>query len=365
MIYLNDSSRVWHVAKTGNDANSGHAGQYPVNLANDAKLTISATVSAAADGDTIIIWPGDYAENVDAHLKALNFIGMDRAKTRIVPAASTPIWIGSNSSVKNISAISTSGPQAIRITTATDITIENCYAFDAVDAMYPSQSASRLRLISSHFKSDWDGVNFSGCSNVFAQGCVFETTGAYSAVCHAVQDIGSGIYRDCAFIANSSITSTLRFHAIEFTSNVVERAILKNCIILTSAGTGRTGVVAGVFTNKAGSAAVLDGCLINTSGPGASGGAVDLKNTAGEIIVSGCRYTTSIGVITQGGSNWSSALNNELTGIGLDKAAKLLLNKAVQDKLTGAIRYYDDDGQTIILTHTPDEDESSFTRTVS
>jgi hypothetical protein len=47
----------------------------------------------------------------------------------------------------------------------------------------------------------------------------------------------------------------------------------------------------------------------------------------------------------------------------LQKAAKMLLNKAVQDKLTGAIRYYDDDGETVILTHTPGENESSLTRT--
>lgn len=42
---------------------------------------------------------------------------------------------------------------------------------------------------------------------------------------------------------------------------------------------------------------------------------------------------------------------------------KILANKAVQNKSTGAIDYYDDDGQTVILTHTPTDDESSITRT--
>ncbi len=46
----------------------------------------------------------------------------------------------------------------------------------------------------------------------------------------------------------------------------------------------------------------------------------------------------------------------------LDKAAKMLLNKAVQNKVTGAIQYYDDDGQTVILTHTPQDGESQITR---
>ena len=44
------------------------------------------------------------------------------------------------------------------------------------------------------------------------------------------------------------------------------------------------------------------------------------------------------------------------------KAVKLLVNKAVQNKSTGAINYYDDDGETIILTHTPSDGESAITR---
>ncbi len=44
---------------------------------------------------------------------------------------------------------------------------------------------------------------------------------------------------------------------------------------------------------------------------------------------------------------------------------KILANKAVQDKLTGEIDYYDDDGQTVILTVTPSEDESTLIRTPS
>jgi len=41
---------------------------------------------------------------------------------------------------------------------------------------------------------------------------------------------------------------------------------------------------------------------------------------------------------------------------------KILVNKAVQNKSTGAIDYYDDDGQTVLLTLAPSEDESSITR---
>ncbi|UCG56833.1 MAG: hypothetical protein JSU70_18445 [Phycisphaerales bacterium] len=53
------------------------------------------------------------------------------------------------------------------------------------------------------------------------------------------------------------------------------------------------------------------------------------------------------------------------TGSGVLTVDKILANKAVQNKVTGAISYYDDDGATIILTHTPDDGASSITRTPS
>jgi hypothetical protein len=62
-------------------------------------------------------------------------------------------------------------------------------------------------------------------------------------------------------------------------------------------------------------------------------------------------------IIGSGEVSWSGA--GELT------ADKILANKAVQTKSTGAIEYYDDDGQTVILTHTPDDGESAITRTPS
>ena len=51
------------------------------------------------------------------------------------------------------------------------------------------------------------------------------------------------------------------------------------------------------------------------------------------------------------------------TGTGELTAAKLLANKAVEDTMTETIDYYDDDGQTILLTQTLHEEASTFTRT--
>jgi hypothetical protein len=51
------------------------------------------------------------------------------------------------------------------------------------------------------------------------------------------------------------------------------------------------------------------------------------------------------------------------TGSGVVTAAKLLANRAVHDKINGAYKYYDDDGQTLLLTHSADETASEVTRT--
>ncbi len=57
------------------------------------------------------------------------------------------------------------------------------------------------------------------------------------------------------------------------------------------------------------------------------------------------------------------SIENRFAGSSLfEKAAKVLVNKAIQNKVTGAIDYYDDDGQAVILTHTPTDSQSSITR---
>jgi hypothetical protein len=50
------------------------------------------------------------------------------------------------------------------------------------------------------------------------------------------------------------------------------------------------------------------------------------------------------------------------TGTGELTCKKMLANKAVQDKVTGAISYYDDDGQTVILILAADDSGASLMR---
>jgi hypothetical protein len=53
------------------------------------------------------------------------------------------------------------------------------------------------------------------------------------------------------------------------------------------------------------------------------------------------------------------------SGTGRITSDKLLANKAVQDKSTGQIRYYDDDAETVLVTLTPSDDGDALTRACS
>jgi len=50
------------------------------------------------------------------------------------------------------------------------------------------------------------------------------------------------------------------------------------------------------------------------------------------------------------------------SGVAEVTATKMLVNKAAQDKVNGTIDYYDDDGQTVILTLTTYDETSTLTR---
>jgi hypothetical protein len=349
MPYINDSSRVWHVAKTGNDGNSGHAGQYPVNLVNDAKLTIGAAVGAASSGDTIIVWPGDYSENVNLGTKELSLTGTSRTKVRINPSSGSPLSFGSGCVIKGICGVGAS-IYGMNATNAENVVIEDCYAYGPTDGLYMTQSNRKIRLLRSWFKSAWDGVNLNGCDDVFAEGCVFESTGGGNAGA-ALKQPGGGIYRDCCFVAKASAASgnhLLGMHINSLSSN--QQIVVVNCKFTIEGYSYRTGQVSGIWTGLNGVKVVVDNCVFRVAGDTASS-VVDIRASSGLAVVSGCAYTTTEGNVKIVDS----------AGL-LARAAKMLLNKAEQNKLTGEIRYYDDDGVTAILTHTPNENESSFTR---
>lgn len=400
MIYINDSSRVWHVAKVGNDGNSGHAGQYPVNLANDAKLTIGAAVSAAASGDTIIIWPGTYSETIDASStganKALAIIGTHRQLCKITyPSGyNATLKIGSNTVVRNLTIEAANPNKAVESGSAsTNLVFENCDIIGTYDGLY-IYGATRVTVKDCRLKGTYDGGNMGECYDVLCERVIFETDGAYSGSGdYRGIHVGKGrfVFRDCVFTGTqpSRAGSCGGLDLNSGTSAIPTLVVCENCI-MTASGSSTNGYIFGVRVQNYGRLVLKNCSIFTTAGAGT---ATDIRQTgSGQVIVNACAYnpSTVTGTITNQDSNWASAMAvalftngaanklkidavgrvdaGSVEGINaesLQKVAKMLLNKAVQDKLTGAIRYYDDDGQTVILTHTPSEDGTSVTRTVS
>jgi len=81
------------------------------------------------------------------------------------------------------------------------------------------------------------------------------------------------------------------------------------------------------------------------------------------------RYSVQIflqaGTVPADGDNLVGSDEIVWSGTGKVTADKLLANKAIQNKSTGEIKYYDDDGQTVLLTHTPTDTAAAITRTPS
>jgi len=366
-MYFLDSSHVWHVAKSGSDSNGGHAGQYPVNLANDAKLTIGSAVSAASAGDTIIVWPGDYAETVDFSGKALTLIGANRNKSRVIPAAGSGIVAADNSVLGNLAveALATLA-KAVDVSGKANIVIENCDLYGGYCGLY-GYSAESVFVRGSRIRGKYDGCNFGGAESLVVEGCIFLAYGTYSSSvdCRALLGGGRGIYSNCVFTSQRSDSTDKAIGAVYCTSN--SRAVFKNCLLESSAGSGHTGQAYGIMVNGSGAVAVLENCSVRSASENASYGPYDLRQAEGSLAACGCSYETTEGTITNGGSGWGDAVNMQvdsaLTSMNLDKAAKVLVNKAVQNKLTGAITYYEDDGATAFLTHTPNDQEAAITRT--
>jgi hypothetical protein len=382
MLYVNDSSRVWHVAKNGNNSNSGHAGQYPVNLANDAKLTIGAAVSAAADGDTIIIWPGTYDEaiDIDAANKALTIMGTNREKCIIYNQTNggNGIKLEDGCELRNISVWSGTGDSVggISATYKNRIIIDNVYA--RCNSIAGNTDGAKfngskdLRVSNSIFTCGFDGCVISSLERATFDNCVFITTGEYAS--GSVRGLLAGVtiydvmFRNCAFYATRSADID---YAV-FGAAIQGPATFIGCTFYAKTS-GNCNANATALSANNGS---FIGCGFYASATAGSS-AYDIEGTNNYPVLAGCSFTSSMPVINGSCKIIDRKLSLDFSGRvdvgaikGVDgdaliRAIKLLKNKAVQDKLTGAIRYYDDDGQTVILTHTPSEDESSMTRTVS
>lgn len=407
--WVGDSSFVIHVSKSGDDANGGVAQQYPVSLANDAKLTISSAVSACPDGGIIIVWPGDYAETVDIKTaaKKITLIGVSYRGSRIVPTSGKGVIGYAGLHLENISVeVQDDTSMAVDCENADDCLFRHCFVHSkGIDGIYASIS-DRVVIDNCYVFASYDSVIIGNYglikdSIIVTDGC-YTGSGLARAIggagvetylrlinsiviaqpsyekpggkepelyesdrdLYAIKDFGKLMLDDCILIADGYKPTGA--HADSYASGnsygifTVWQAMLRNCSILSKTDQNQSATIAYGLYNSIGQ---LENVNIETAGQEAT---YDFYATsAKELWLANTKYDSSkvhSNVTVKAVPDSDGGVN--AAGKAL-LAAKSLVNKAVQNKATGAIDYYDDDSETVILTQTPDDGQSTIVRVPS
>jgi len=390
MIDIYDGIHTWHVAKTGNNNNGGHS------LA-DAKLTIGAAVSAAGSGDVIVVWPGDYDELVDLQSagKVIHLKGISKSKTRIVRSSNANgVILNSGSSIENMSVISKNSYNLNCIAiknydTSTDIVIKDVYA-EGGYAGLKSDSNIRLTIVDSIFIGSCVGANLVHNRQLNAVRCKFVTDGAYPAVDAYAASIGEvQVFTDCTFWATRIIENSTNYLA-GVTGLGEDPVVMNNCSFKVWGILDFTGPTYGIRVSSEDTIIQLNGGCVRTINDGAStvldiyigqasshcyssGFGFNATKVSGNVheFLRPTTFGRTLDIAATGEagidlSNIKQAAGpttlTNITFTNLDLILKILKNKAVQNKTTGAIVIYDDDGVTPILTLTPTDSATEITR---
>ena len=297
------SVHIWHVAKTGNNDNAGHT-------FSEAFLDIGPAVTAAVNGDKIIIWPGDYDETVDldAANKSLTLEGTSRYKSRIIRTGASErcILLEDNTVIRNLSVSSTdksSSSVGILGSSKSNIIIDNCDVIGSWDGMLLT-GCTDIWVKDSYIKGDFDGINLVNADRYLFDNCVIRTDGSYGTGQDAravLTQSGMGLFRNCMFEAKRDDASA-RYTAAFFTKGLQD--IFINCIFEAVDGSSNTGNLYGIYLFNADTQVNLNSCNIITDLNG-SGDVYDLFNFSTSILnVSNCVYNTTkvSGTIIVGGS---------------------------------------------------------------
>jgi len=381
MYYLGDSDYVWHVNSTAADnSKDGHS------FAN-AKKTLVTTdngdgaITAAASGDTIIIWPGTYDEavNLDTLNKSLTIIGSNREKCIINNATGTGsgIILEDSCELYNLTCKSGTGNGAAGIDcgTKTRLVLVNVIAQSisvtgATDGLLANGTMG-LNAKNCVFFGAYDGAVVSNGRNLLFERCHFESTGEYPGTVKAMTSGGGAagaVFKTCSFYVYRE--STEDYKGIAAYSK--QGNVFIGCTFHAEGKTLLTGCEADMSALYSGGGTFIGCSFKSIAETGYT--ALDIESAQPPILC-GCDYdpdkVSGIVKFLESGVSIDSNGRFDISKIGgsdasvLETAAKMLTNKAIQTKSTGAIVYYDDDGETPILTHTPIDGDSTITRTPS
>lgn len=324
-----DSDRVIHVSKSGNDGNAGHAQQYPIAFGADAKLTIAGAIAVAQNGDTIIIWPGTYAESVDLDTANLSvdLVGTQRDQCIINPAAAHAIMLESGCTVRNLTAIAGLGGsyRGITLSGKHNILIEQVHVEamaagvgHAPDALYAA-AAYNFTARNSSFKCSYDAVQIALAYNYLIEDCVIWGTGEITdeTPCGIAGYAGfstgqsRGIIRNCDIYMKVTVNNDNAVCGVDGGRGM----ILDNVNIYVEASSDADGDVYGVWSRDYASGHGLisiKGGLIQTSG---QVNEYDIYvDGSSEVLVNSvlCDSAKINGSPVQVATGWAAAVNAEV-----------------------------------------------------
>lgn len=403
----NSSPYVYHVAKTGNDANDGNN---LVTLAESAKLTVQAAVDTAASGDTIIIWPGDYAESVDCNNSELHFIGTSKYSSKIVPGAGRGVWsMGDGSSLYNLSVEALEQSlTGVAISTTDNLDVTDCILYGAYDAVDSGVGGtSNIKLYRSYLKSKFDGITAT-LYNFNVTDCVVEVTGEYSDTegsrCLALNSGSRGVFTNCDFIAQRDDASIKELGIGHFGGVAVDGSIVfnncscyvkssgshagstfgfwyygfwnnttvahNNCTMYIETGASHTSDLfaykseentSGLFQGT-----ITGGSIVIKNGGTPDNGPYDIWADTGNWIHSGVAMSNTFnedgGTIHPAHVNIMEVNESSDAATSLEEAAAIIANKATQTKATGSIAVRDRADGADLYTITMSDTTSTIVR---
>jgi len=338
----------WHVAKTGNDGNSGHSFE-------DALLTVSQAITNAAHGDTIILWPGTYSEGINFGDKELNLKGKHHTKCLISATDGPAISADSGDSIENL-AVYAVGASSYGISLYSDsfVKIRHCKIFGRTDGIVTVGVCTDVLIERCTCSSGYDGVNLSGLLRGVVKSSTFYSDGSYgTAPARGGYLGGNAVYDNCLFEGEKTISSSvgaygvsnwtnaamnLCFHNTTFRASQSHADSIGNAIGFHAGGsvsiqltfanctfeavvTNGDGDAYAFNLNSAGAKVVCENCVFKSSSE--NGTAYDIKVDAGSFVASNCLYATSSGTITQMNTGWAAAAETEcenaLTALDIEK----------------------------------------------
>jgi hypothetical protein len=227
---VNRSNYIWYVAKNGNNSNDGHSEQ-------TAKLTINATITASANGDTIYIYPGTYAENVIL-TKSLNLWGTSRYSCIIAPTSGSAVTGGSPTDIRNLTITGGNVGFTNGIAAVTGI-VDNCTIYGHDDGIYIP--GNFLVISNSIIGSSYDGIQISSGSNILIDNCFIWTDGSSDSITTGARALTTGGCKNL-IVRNTICYATMALNGDDYSlvaCNIEGQAILDNVSLYSyHTGTG-------------------------------------------------------------------------------------------------------------------------------